>query len=87
MSVDEILSTFTDRGEPKFSNITVEQNYSTETTKIYFPDFGVTLSGNDKMLYGTILSEQHERKCPENCLGYNGACNRDVYSLYCNLVF
>lgn len=65
MSVEEVLSTFTDRGEPKFTNIIVEQNYSTQTTKIWFETFGVTMSGNDKMFSGpltgdiTFLSDTH----------------------------
>lgn len=57
MSADEILSTFTDRGEPKFSNVSVEQNYGTETTKLWFDTFGVTIHGNDTMFCGPITGD------------------------------
>ena len=47
MTAVEILERFTDHGEARFENTTVDQNYDTETTIITFPDFVVSVSGSD----------------------------------------
>ena len=47
MTAVEILDRFTDHGEARFENTTVDQNYDTETTIITFPDFVVSVSGAD----------------------------------------
>jgi hypothetical protein len=64
-------------------------------------NFIATNNGNVSSGYATGKTEQEaidnlvidntkttvKKECPANCLGYNGACNRNIYSLNCNKIF